>query len=150
MKFKTFHLGLLSFILLFSFFFTNPFSSSQALTKNQSDNEESVKLHSEITDSTNQEKVVFSYKPDYKDLSNFLGVTEEKYFELRKSYSMLEIAQKQKISEEDLFKYLVNKRFEALDSHFQLGKIDHWFIMNYTLHLKEDVKWEMTAKSISQ
>ncbi|MBQ0139756.1 MAG: hypothetical protein KBT36_10695 [Kurthia sp.] len=98
---------------------------------------------------TNQGELVFSYKPDFEDLCSFLGISKDEYFKLRKSYSMLEIAQKQNIEEGELFNYLVSKRFQALNSHYNLKKIDLYFIMNYTLRLKEDVKWEMTVKKIN-
>lgn len=94
-------------------------------------------------------KVVFSLKTDFISLTNFLGIKEEEeYFKLKKSYSMLEIAEKQNISEDELFRYLVSKHFDALDSHYKEGKVDLSFIMNYTLRLKEDVEFEMNVKSI--
>lgn len=97
---------------------------------------------------TEEGELQFQYKPDYEDFSNFLGISEKKYFELRKGKSMLEIAEKQNISKDELYRYWVLKYFEALDTHHQEGKIDHWFIMNYTLRLKEDIEWLMTVKSI--
>lgn len=93
-------------------------------------------------------RVVFSLKTDFVSLTNFLGITEEEYFKLKKSYSMLEIAEKQNISKDELLRYLVSKHFEALDSHYKEGEIDLSFIMNYTLRLKEDIEFEMNAKSI--
>lgn len=93
-------------------------------------------------------KVIFSLKTDFVSLTNFLGITEEEYFKLKKNYSMLEIAEKQNISEDDLFRYLVSKHFEALDTHYKEGKVDLSFIMDYTLRLKEDIEFEMNAKAI--
>ena len=95
-------------------------------------------------------KVVFSLKTDFASLTNFLGITEEEFFKLRKNYSMLEIAKQQNISEYDLFRYLVSKHFEALDAHYKEGKVDLSFIMDYTLRLKEDIKFEMNVKSINE
>ena len=93
-------------------------------------------------------KVIFSLKTDFVSLTNFLGITEEEFFKLKKNYSMLEIAEKQNISEDDLFRYLVSKHFEALDTHYKEGKVDLSFIMDYTLRLKEDIEFEMNAKAI--
>ena len=95
-------------------------------------------------------KVVFSLKTDFANLTNFLGITEEEFFKLRKNYSMLEIAKQQNISEYDLFRYLVSKHFEALDAHYKEGKVDLSFIMDYTLRLKEDIEFEMNVKSINE
>ena len=108
----------------------------------------------EVRDLKNQDtnegegKVVFSLKTDFVSLTNFLGITEEEYFKLKKNYSMLEIAEKQNISKDELFNYLVSKHFETLDAHYKEGKIELSFIMNYTLRLKEDTEFVMNAKSI--
>lgn len=110
-------------------------------------------VHAENKDLKNPEvnkgegKVVFSLKTDFTSLTNFLGLTEEEYFKLKKSYSMLEIAEKQNISKNDLFRYLVSKHFEELDAHYKEGRVDLSFIMDYTLRLKEDIEFEMNAKS---
>ena len=105
-----------------------------------------------IDEDTNESegKVVFSLKTDFANLTNFLGITEEEFFKLRKNYSMLEIAKQQNISEYDLFRYLVSKHFEALDAHYKEGKVDLSFIMDYTLRLKEDIEFEMNVKSINE
>ncbi|MGG0284280.1 hypothetical protein ABEY41_03955 [Peribacillus butanolivorans] len=103
----------------------------------------------EKNDTTESEgKVVFRYKNDFKSLAKFLNITEKEYFKLRNEKSMLEIAQQKGISEDELFRYLIDKHYKALESAYNKKEIDVHFIMDYVLRLKEDLYSEMNAKSI--
>ncbi|AWE08892.1 hypothetical protein DCE79_16745 [Lysinibacillus sp. 2017] len=143
---------LLTLTLIFSITYLNLSSkgSAENILKPIDINIEQVEVRDLKNQDTNEGegKVVFSLKTDFVSLTNFLGITEEEYFKLKKNYSMLEIAEKQNISKDELFNYLVSKHFEALDAHYKEGKIELSFIMNYILRLKEDTEFVMNAKSI--
>jgi len=91
-------------------------------------------------------KVVFRYKSDFKSLAKFLNITEKEYFQLRKQKSMLEVAQMQGVSQKELFNYLASQQYKALKSAYYNKQIDLDFVMDYVLHLKEDLYWEMNVK----
>ena len=143
---------LLTLTLIFSITYLNLSSkgSAENILKPIDINIEQVEVRDLKNQDTNEGegKVVFILKTDFVSLTNFLGITEEEYFKLKKNYSMLEIAEKQNISKDELFNYLVSTHFEALDAHYKEGKIELSFIMNYILRLKEDTEFVMNAKSI--
>ncbi|MCM3711106.1 hypothetical protein [Sporosarcina luteola] len=91
-------------------------------------------------------KEVFSYKTDFEALANLLNTTEKQYFALRKERSMLEIAELQGISEQELFNHLASENFNALKRAYDTDEVSLEFIMDYVLHLKEDLNWEMRIK----
>lgn len=145
-KHRLFILLTLTFII---FSVTYLKGSAENIPKSNELNNQQVEEKDLKNQDINEEgKVVFSFKTDFVSLTNFLGITEEEFFKLKKNYSMLEIAKKQNISEDDLFRYLVSKHFEALESHYKEGKVELSFIMDYTLRLKEDIEFEMNAKAI--
>ncbi|MFJ7746764.1 hypothetical protein [Peribacillus sp. NPDC097295] len=64
-------------------------------------------------------KVIFRYKTDFEAISRFLGITQEEYFELRNQKSIVEIVKERGISEDEVFRYFVEKN---------------------SMHLKQDMK----------
>ncbi|MFF5399807.1 hypothetical protein ACFY5J_21060 [Peribacillus butanolivorans] len=91
-------------------------------------------------------KVIFRYKTDFEGISRFLGVTEEEYFELRNQKSIVEIAKERGISEDEVFRYFIEKRFDALKKSYEKGDFDIGFVMDYCLRLKDDIEWEINVK----
>ena len=91
-------------------------------------------------------KVIFRYKTDFEAISRFLGVTEEEYFELRNQKSIVEIAKERGISEDEVFRYFVEKKFDALKTGYEKGDYDIGFVMDYCLRLKDDIEWEIKVK----
>ncbi|MGE7879746.1 hypothetical protein [Peribacillus muralis] len=91
-------------------------------------------------------KVIFRYKTDFEGISRFLGVNEEEYFELRNQKSIVEIAKERGISEDEVFRYFIEKRFDALKTAYEKGDFDIGFVMDYCLRLKDDIEWEINVK----
>lgn len=101
---------------------------------------------SESESSYTEGKVVFELKTDFVSLAQFLHITEKEFHQLRKEKSMLEIAQMQGISKEELFNYLVAQHYKALETAYNKKQVDLHFVMDYVLHLKKDIEWEMSIK----
>lgn len=91
-------------------------------------------------------KVIFRYKTDFEDLYRFLGVNEQEYNQLRKENSIVEIAEKKGISEDEVFRYLARKKFDALEKGYENGDFDLRFVMDYCLRLKDDIEWQIHVK----
>lgn len=131
---------LYSLLIVFSLF---SFSVVNTISAETQPLEESVRVKEK-----DGGEIVFRFKTDFLSLSNFLKLTEKDFFQLREDKSLVEIAKMQGINEGDLFNYLVDKRYKALESGYNKGQVDLYFVMNYVLHLKEDVEWEMKVKKL--
>ncbi|WP_339250835.1 hypothetical protein NSQ43_13010 [Sporosarcina sp. FSL W8-0480] len=120
-------------------------SVEEVVFGNKTDDSDGEIVFGYKTDDSDGE-IVFSYKTDFASLSSFLNISETKYFQLRKDKSMLEIAELQGISEEELLNYITLKNFEALETAYINGEVDLYFVMTYALYLKDDLNWEINAK----
>lgn len=95
---------------------------------------------------TSEGKVVYRYKTDFKDLSEFLGVSNKEFEEMRKNKSIVEIAKDKGIKEEEVLRHVLGKKFDSLAAAYNKKDIDLNFIMDYVLYLKEDTIKEIHAK----
>lgn len=91
-------------------------------------------------------EVIFSYRTDFEDLYRFLGVNEAEYNQIRKQKSIVEIAEEKGISEDEVFRYFIGKKFDALEKSYEKGDFDIRFVMDYCLRLKDDIEWEINVK----
>ncbi|WP_338749560.1 hypothetical protein [Bacillus sp. FJAT-52991] len=112
---------------------------------------ESLKMESnrgplQMKEEADQGKVVFEFKTDFVSMAKFFKLNVKEFHQLRDKKSMVEIAQMQGINRNELFNYLVTQHYKHLELAYQKKQIDLEFIMDYTLHLKEDIIWEMHVK----
>ena len=91
-------------------------------------------------------EVIFRYRTDFEDLYRFLGVNEAEYNQIRKQKSIVEIAEEKGISEDEVFRYFIGKKFGALEKSYEKGDFDIRFVMDYCLRLKDDIEWEINVK----
>lgn len=99
-----------------------------------------------VKEKVDESKVVFEFKTDFASMAKFFKLSVKEFHQLREKKSMVEIAQMQGINRNELFNYLVAEHYKYLELAYEKKQIDLEFIMDYTLHLKEDIIWEMHAK----
>ncbi|MGM7635324.1 hypothetical protein [Bacillus sp. Hm123] len=100
----------------------------------------------QVKEKVDERKIVFEFKTDFASMAKFFKLSVKEFHQLREKKSMVEIAQMQGINRNELFNYLVAEHYKHLKLAYKKKQIDLEFIMDYTLHLKEDIIWEMHAK----
>ncbi|QOR67292.1 hypothetical protein IM538_03900 [Cytobacillus suaedae] len=83
----------------------------------------------------------FSYKIDYPQLYNFLGLSEEEYKSKWKSGKTIsDMVEERDIPPLRLILYFADIQFKALDQALQVGKIDRDFYHQYAIYeMKDDI-----------